>query len=156
MKHKYVIYLNCNNTLDILVIIVNCKFCSFLKLYDLHYLVLIFSQGRKDVVQIFNNMLRRQIGARAPTVEHICVKQEILTELMNGYNSFLAHLAKGHVSFCHHLASVVVRRKLSHLNLLLWNSWTKLNQTWQGWSLGESLSKLCPTALPSIQDGCCY
>jgi len=33
-------------------------------------------------------MLRRQIGARAPTVEHICVKQEILTELMNGYNSF--------------------------------------------------------------------
>ena len=33
-------------------------------------------------------------------------------------HSFLAHLAKGHVSFCHHLASVV-RRKLSHLNLLL-------------------------------------
>ena len=32
--------------------------------------------------------------------------------------SSLAHLAKGHVSFCHHLASVV-RRKLSHLNLLL-------------------------------------
>jgi hypothetical protein len=34
--------------------------------------------------------------------------------------------------------------------------WTKLNQTWQGWSLGGSLSKLCPTALPSIQHGCCY
>ena len=37
--------------------------------------------------------------------------------------SFLAHLAKDHVSFCHDLASVirpsVVRRKLSHLNLLL-------------------------------------
>jgi hypothetical protein len=31
---------------------------------------------------------------------------------------FLAHLAEGHVSFCHHLASVV-RPKLSHLNLLL-------------------------------------
>jgi hypothetical protein len=26
----------------------------------------------------------------------------------------------------------------------------KLNQTWQGWSLGGSLSKLCPTDLPSI------
>jgi hypothetical protein len=52
------------------------------------------------------------------------------------------------VSFCHHLASVV-RRKLSHLNLLLWNAWTKLNQTWQGWSLGGSLSKLCPTDPPS-------
>ena len=50
----------------------------------------------------------------------------------------------------------VVRRKLSHLNLLLWNLWTKLNQTWQGWSLSGSLSKLCPTASPSIQDGCCY
>ena len=44
----------------------------------------------------------------------------------------------------------VVRRKLSHLNLLLWNHWTKLNLTWQGWSLGGSLSKLCPTAPPSI------
>ena len=49
-----------------------------------------------------------------------------------------------------------IRRKLSHLNLLLWNRWTKLNLTWQGWSLGRSLSKLCPTAPPSIQDGCCY
>ena len=46
--------------------------------------------------------------------------------------------------------------KKSHLNLLLWNRWTKLNQTWQEWSLGRSLSKLCPTAPPSIQDGCCY
>jgi hypothetical protein len=27
------------------------------------------------------------------------------------------------------------------------------NQIWQGWSLGGSLSKLCPTAPPSIQDG---
>ena len=42
---------------------------------------------------------------------------------------FLAQLAKGHVSFCHHLASIV-RHKLSHLNLLLWNCWTKLNLTW--------------------------
>ena len=42
----------------------------------------------------------------------------------------------------------VVRRKLPHLNLLLWKPWTKLNQTWQGWSLGGSLSKLCPTAPP--------
>ena len=42
---------------------------------------------------------------------------------------FLAHLAIGHVSFCHRLASVVIRRKLSHLSLLLWNPWTKLNQS---------------------------
>jgi hypothetical protein len=30
------------------------------------------------------------------------------------------------------------------------------SRAWQGWFLGGSLSKLCPTALPSIQDGCCY
>jgi hypothetical protein len=44
----------------------------------------------------------------------------------------------------------------SHLNHLLWNCWTKLNQTWQWWYLGRSLSQLCPTAPPSIQDGRCY
>ena len=27
-------------------------------------------ESRKDVVQIFNNLLRRQIGARFPTVEY--------------------------------------------------------------------------------------
>jgi hypothetical protein len=32
---------------------------------------------------------------------------------------------------------------------LLWNCWTKLEQIWLGWSL-------CPTAPPSIQNGCCY
>jgi hypothetical protein len=29
-------------------------------------------------------------------------------------------------------------------------------QTWHRWSLGVSFSKLCPTAQPSIQDGCCF
>ena len=47
---------------------------------------------------------------------------------------------KGHVRYCHHLASVVrrlssvVRRpsvNFSYFNLLLWNNWTKWNQTWQ-------------------------
>ena len=28
-------------------------------------------------------------------------------------------------------------------------------QIWHRWSLGVSLSKWCPTAPPSIQDGCC-
>ena len=35
---------------------------------------------------------------------------------------------KGHVRYCHHLSSVV---NFSYFNLLLWNNWTKLNQTWQ-------------------------
>jgi hypothetical protein len=45
--------------------------------------------------------------------------QEIMDLRMVIVIFFLALLAKGHVSFCHHLASVVVRRKLSHLNLFL-------------------------------------
>lgn len=44
-------------------------------------------EAKKDVAQIFNNILRRQIGARLPTVEHICTKQEILFNLMKGYEN---------------------------------------------------------------------
>ena len=31
-------------------------------------------EGKKDAVQIFNILLRRQIGTRTPTVEYICTK----------------------------------------------------------------------------------
>ena len=41
-------------------------------------------QGRKDVSQIFNNLLRRQIGTRSPTVEHILMRRHILTTLLAG------------------------------------------------------------------------
>ncbi|XP_076453992.1 protein Mo25-like [Babylonia areolata] len=44
-------------------------------------------EGRKDVVVIFNNLVRRQIGTRSPTVEHICMKPEILMELIKGYET---------------------------------------------------------------------
>ena len=69
---------------------------------------------------------------------------------------FLAHLAKGHVSFCHHLASVrpsVVRRKLSHFNLLIRNHWANCNQTLVEWSMDGPLPKLCPVIPTSNQDG---
>ncbi|KAJ9580728.1 hypothetical protein L9F63_024098 [Diploptera punctata] len=39
-------------------------------------------EGKKDVAQVFNNILRRQIGTRSPTVEYICTKPEILFTLM--------------------------------------------------------------------------
>jgi hypothetical protein len=39
---------------------------------------------------------------------------------------FLANLAKGNMSFCHHLASV----NFSHFNLLLWNPSAKWTETW--------------------------
>ncbi|XP_022250797.1 protein Mo25-like isoform X2 [Limulus polyphemus] len=42
-------------------------------------------KGKKDVAQIFNNILRRQIGTRSPTVEYICTKPEILFTLIKGY-----------------------------------------------------------------------
>ena len=45
---------------------------------------LLLYQAKKDVAQIFNNILRRQIGTRSPTVEYICTKKEILFTLVEG------------------------------------------------------------------------
>ncbi|CAH3105477.1 unnamed protein product [Porites lobata] len=42
-------------------------------------------ESKKDTALIFNNVLRRQIGTRSPTVEYICQKNEILHELLKGY-----------------------------------------------------------------------
>jgi len=38
-------------------------------------------------VQIFNNLLRRQIGARWPTVEYISGKREVLFAALDGYEN---------------------------------------------------------------------
>lgn len=61
------------------------------ELYNTHLLLLLIQnlqkidfEGKKDVAQIFNNILRRQIGTRSPTVEYICTKPEILFTLMSG------------------------------------------------------------------------
>jgi calcium binding protein 39 len=43
------------------------------------------TQAKKDASQIFNNLLRRQIGTRLPTVEYICKREAILFTLVNGY-----------------------------------------------------------------------
>jgi len=42
-------------------------------------------EGKKDAAQIFNNILRRQIGTRTPTVEHILHQPDILFTLCKGY-----------------------------------------------------------------------
>ncbi|KAF9788429.1 Mo25-like protein [Thelephora terrestris] len=44
-------------------------------------------ESRKDVVQIFNNLLRRQIGSRSPTVEYLIAKPEILFATFAGYDN---------------------------------------------------------------------
>lgn len=58
---------------------------SNLLLHLIQNLTKIDFEGKKDVAQIFNNILRRQIGTRSPTVEYICTKPEILFTLMSGY-----------------------------------------------------------------------
>ncbi|KAI9142417.1 calcium binding protein 39-like protein [Paraphysoderma sedebokerense] len=44
-------------------------------------------EAKKDVAQIFNNLLRRQIGSRLPTVEYLCAREEILLNLVKGYEN---------------------------------------------------------------------
>ncbi|PFH48065.1 hypothetical protein AMATHDRAFT_66277 [Amanita thiersii Skay4041] len=44
-------------------------------------------EARKDVVQIFNNLLRRQIGSRSPTVEYLAAKHEIIFATLAGYEN---------------------------------------------------------------------
>lgn len=44
-------------------------------------------KSKKDVAQIFNNLLRRQIGTRFPTAEYISTRPEILRILIDGYDN---------------------------------------------------------------------
>ncbi|KAL5476217.1 hypothetical protein EMCRGX_G026133 [Ephydatia muelleri] len=44
-------------------------------------------EAKKDVTQIFNNVLRRQIGTRAVTVDYVCSEQDILFTLVKGYEN---------------------------------------------------------------------
>jgi len=50
----------------------------------MNLIFLFLIKGKKDVAQVFNNILRRQIGTRSLTVEYICSKPEILFTLMSG------------------------------------------------------------------------
>jgi hypothetical protein len=49
----------------------------------------------------------------------------------NLWSFFSSPDPKGHVRYCHHLASVVRPLTSSYFNLLLWNNLAKWNQTWQ-------------------------
>ena len=42
-------------------------------------------EGKKDAVQVFNNLLRRQIGTRTPTVEYICTKVRFIAYVYLGW-----------------------------------------------------------------------
>jgi len=44
-------------------------------------------EAKKDISMIFNNLLRRQVGSRSPTVEYICRNTSILDTLCIGYEN---------------------------------------------------------------------
>lgn len=44
----------------------------------------VHQKGKKDVVHLFSNIVRRQIGARTPTVEYISSHSQILFMLLKG------------------------------------------------------------------------
>lgn len=44
-------------------------------------------EARKESVEIFSHVLRRQIGTRTPTVEYICTTDEILVSLCRGFEN---------------------------------------------------------------------
>jgi hypothetical protein len=60
---------------------------------------------------------------------------------------------KGHVSYCHHWASVCLSITFSHFNQLLWSHRANLNQTLVEWSLDGPLPNLCPVIPTSNLDG---
>ncbi|RCN35900.1 mo25-like protein [Ancylostoma caninum] len=54
-------------------------------------------ESKKDVAQIFNNLLRRQIGTRSPTVEYLGARPEMLVLLVNGYQNGDIAVTCGHM-----------------------------------------------------------
>mmetsp|Transcript_34217 Transcript_34217/g.89780 ORF Transcript_34217/g.89780 Transcript_34217/m.89780 type:complete len:332 (-) Transcript_34217:91-1086(-) len=48
-------------------------------------------ESKKDVVQIFNKLLRREVGPRNPTVDHIAKNKNIIRLLVEGYDKPQVH-----------------------------------------------------------------
>jgi len=44
-------------------------------------------EAKKDVTQVFSHLLRRQLGTRHPTVEYLCTKEQVLFDLIKGYEN---------------------------------------------------------------------
>lgn len=47
-------------------------------------LPLVDFECKKDIVTIFNKILKRTVGQRIPTVDYICSNQELLFDLVKG------------------------------------------------------------------------
>eukprot|EP00048_Salpingoeca_helianthica_P022516 m.18704 g.18704 ORF g.18704 m.18704 type:complete len:327 (+) comp7425_c0_seq1:71-1051(+) len=64
------------------------------EIYGSHLLLLMIQalpkldfESKKEAVQIFIKVLKREIGARLPTVEYICSNDGLLLELLKGYEN---------------------------------------------------------------------
>jgi calcium binding protein 39 len=66
-------------------------------------------EAKKDVVLIFNNLLRRQIGTRYPIVDYISSKKEIIPKLVAGYGNQEISLNCG----------MILREALRHVSLAM-------------------------------------
>ncbi|KAI8051480.1 Mo25-PA [Syncephalis plumigaleata] len=51
------------------------------------HMALLEFEAKKDVAQIFNNLLRRQVGTRYPTVDYLARSEDILFSLQLGYEN---------------------------------------------------------------------
>lgn len=60
------------------------SYASDLLLHLVNALARLEFEARKDVVQVFNHLLRRQIGSRWPTVEYLCGKQDVIFATLAG------------------------------------------------------------------------
>jgi hypothetical protein len=70
-----------------------CSFSACPRIHALRPFLRVFAltlssvaQNRKDVVQIFGNLIRRQIGTRSPTVEYLSTHEQFLFELVTRYS----------------------------------------------------------------------
>lgn len=69
---------------ELFQIAISCYFLEFL----VDHLPWFEFEARKDAVFLFNALLRRQVGQRAPTTDYIINHPEILLHLLRGYERF--------------------------------------------------------------------
>jgi len=69
------------------VALANETYSTDILLLLLQHLVKFDFETKKDICTIFNNLLRRQVGSRSPTVEYICRNHQILDYLCQGYEN---------------------------------------------------------------------
>jgi len=72
---------------DVIVTLANDIYSNDLLPLMLSLLARFEFEAKKDVVAIFNNLLRRQVGSRSPTVEYISRNLAVLEGLLQGYEN---------------------------------------------------------------------